>query len=194
MVKECEKVIYKEQVRKEGTSHAIDYMDTKEVVTKGRQSKETEELNVTHDTEVLEKGGSNEEPVNAAGVSTTVSTVNISIASRPEVSTATPMTPPTTTSIFEDEDIFLADALVMLSDKAKLKGVEIKEMKDAERPARSVLTLKPLLKIDPKDKGKGVLEKEPEPVKVKSKDQGEALLDIRKRLGHPVYSTVYYSS
>ncbi|GJR40869.1 putative ribonuclease H-like domain-containing protein [Tanacetum coccineum] len=96
--------------------------------------------------------------------------VNISTTSRPEVSTATQMTP-TKTSVFEDEDIFLADALVMLSDKAKLKGVEIKEMKDTERPARSVLTLKPLPKIDPKDKGKGVLEEEPEPIKVKSKDQ-----------------------
>ncbi|GKF28893.1 hypothetical protein Tco_0095235, partial [Tanacetum coccineum] len=94
-----------------------------EVMTEGRQSKETEEQNVTHDTEVLEKGGSNEEPVNVV-----------------------------------DEDTFLADALVMLSDKAKFKGVEIKEMKDAERTARLVLTLKPLPKIDPKDKGKGVLE------------------------------------
>ncbi|GJU04328.1 hypothetical protein Tco_1114666 [Tanacetum coccineum] len=68
------------------------------------------------------------------GVSTVV---NNSTANRPDVSTTTPMTPPTTTNVFEDEDIFLADALVMLSDKAKLKGVEIKEMKDAERPARS---------------------------------------------------------
>ncbi|GKA39414.1 hypothetical protein Tco_0731965 [Tanacetum coccineum] len=54
-------------------------------------------------------------------------------ASRPEVSTATLMTPPTTTSVFKDEDIFLADALVMLSDKEKLKGVEIKEKNDFER-------------------------------------------------------------
>ncbi|GKB31478.1 hypothetical protein Tco_0870879 [Tanacetum coccineum] len=107
-------------------AHDIDYIDTEEAVNEGRQSKETEELNVTLDTVVLEKGGSNEEQVNAA-----VSTVNISTASRPE---------------------------------AKLKGVEIKEMKDAERPARSILTLKPLLKLDPKDKGKGVLEEEPEPV------------------------------
>ncbi|GJS93824.1 putative ribonuclease H-like domain-containing protein [Tanacetum coccineum] len=142
-----------------------------------KNSKEIEEQNVTHDTEVLEKGGSNEEPVNAAGNIGVSTAVNISTASRPEVSTATPMTPPTTTSVFEDEDIFLADALVMLSDKAKLKGVEIKEKKDAERPARSVLTLKPLPKIDPKDKGKGVLEEEPKPVKVKSKDQGEAQIE-----------------
>ncbi|GKD43668.1 hypothetical protein Tco_1268313, partial [Tanacetum coccineum] len=146
-------------------AHGMDYMDTEKDVTEGRKSKETEEQNVTHDTEVSEKGGSNEEPVNVAGNIGVSTAVNISTASRPEVSTATPMTPPTTTSVFEDEDIFLADALVMLSDKAKLKGVEIKEKKDAERPARSNLTLKPLPKIDPKDKGK---------VKVKSKDQGEA--------------------
>ncbi|GKA94874.1 hypothetical protein Tco_0816912, partial [Tanacetum coccineum] len=137
-------------------AHGIDYMNTKEAVTKGRKSKETKEQNVTHDTEVLEKGGSNEEPVNVAGNIGVSTAVNISTASRPEVSTATPMTPPTTTSVFEDEDIFLTDALVMLSDKAKLKGVEIKEKKDAERHARSVLTLNPLPKIDPKDKGKGV--------------------------------------
>ncbi|GJT50375.1 hypothetical protein Tco_0976532 [Tanacetum coccineum] len=135
-------------------------MDTEEAVTEGRQSKETEE----------QKGGSNEEPVNVAGNIGVSTAVNISTASRPEVSTATSMTPPTTTSVFKDKDIFLADALVMLSDKEKLKGVEIKEKKDAERPARSVLTFKPLPKIDPKDKGKGVLKEEPEPVKVKSKD------------------------
>ncbi|GJX17280.1 hypothetical protein Tco_0218112 [Tanacetum coccineum] len=49
--------------------------------------------------------------------------------------------------------------------------------KDAERPAISFLTLKPLLIIDPKDKGKWVLEEEPKPVKVKSKDQGEAQIE-----------------
>ncbi|GKD69755.1 hypothetical protein Tco_1323845 [Tanacetum coccineum] len=87
------------------------------------------------------------------------------------------MTPPTAISVFEDQDIFLANALVMLSDKAKLKGVEIKEKKDAERLARLILTLKPLPKIDPKDKGKGVLGEEPKPVKLKSKDQGEAQIE-----------------
>ncbi|GKD68713.1 hypothetical protein Tco_1322803, partial [Tanacetum coccineum] len=138
-------------------AHGLDYMDTEEAV--------------------LEKGGSNEEPVNAIGNIGVSTAVNISIASRPEVSTATPKTPTTITNVFEDEDIFLADALVMLSDKAKLKGVEIKEKNDAERPARSVLTLKPLPKIDPKDKGIRVLEEEPGPVKVKSKDQGEAQIE-----------------
>ncbi|GKE10321.1 hypothetical protein Tco_1413872 [Tanacetum coccineum] len=43
-------------------NHGMDYMDTEEPVNEGRLSKEIEELNVTHDTEVLEKGGSKEEP------------------------------------------------------------------------------------------------------------------------------------
>ncbi|GJX28108.1 putative ribonuclease H-like domain-containing protein [Tanacetum coccineum] len=71
----------------------MDYMETKEAVDKGRQSKETEELN-----------------------------------------------------------------------KAKEKGVAFKDVEDSSRPARSVLTLKPLPTINPKDKGKCVLEK-PEPAK-----------------------------
>ncbi|GKE62791.1 hypothetical protein Tco_1513158 [Tanacetum coccineum] len=37
-------------------AYGIDYMDTEEAMTVGRQSKETKELNVTHDIEVLEKG------------------------------------------------------------------------------------------------------------------------------------------
>ncbi|GJY10744.1 hypothetical protein Tco_0378929 [Tanacetum coccineum] len=101
----------------------------------------------------------------------------------PEVSTANIPTdstaPHTPTTVFENEDIFLDDALVMLSDKTKLKGVEIKEIKDTDRPARSVLTLKPLPTIDPKNKGKGILEEEPKPVNVKSKAQRKLLAEQR---------------
>ncbi|GKB20841.1 hypothetical protein Tco_0854764, partial [Tanacetum coccineum] len=52
-------------------------------------------------------------------------------------------------------------------EKAKEKGVAIKDVEDSPRPIRSITTLQPLLTIDPKDKGKGVLvEEEPEkPVK-----------------------------
>ncbi|GJW78840.1 hypothetical protein Tco_0140522 [Tanacetum coccineum] len=42
--------------------------------------------------------------------------------------------------------------------------VAFNDVEDSSRPARSVLTLKPLPTIDPKDKGKSVLE-EPEPAK-----------------------------
>nr|GEY32042.1 hypothetical protein [Tanacetum cinerariifolium] len=55
---------------------------------------------------------------------------------RPDVGTADPIAPPPSTT----------------------------NIKDSSRPARSILTLKPLPTIDPKDKGKGVLE-EPEPAK-----------------------------
>nr|GEW07367.1 hypothetical protein [Tanacetum cinerariifolium] len=47
--------------------------------------------------------------------------------------------------------------LIKLKDD-KAKGVAFKDSKSTDRTARSILTLKPLLIIDPKDKGKGVLE------------------------------------
>ncbi|GKD81607.1 hypothetical protein Tco_1348446, partial [Tanacetum coccineum] len=82
---------------------------------------------------------------------------------RKEISTADPTTSPTTTTIFDDEEMTLADTLVKMKDN-KAKGVTFKDTEELVRPTRSVLTLKPLLSIDSKDKGKGVLE-ESEPVK-----------------------------
>ncbi|GKB23036.1 hypothetical protein Tco_0862437 [Tanacetum coccineum] len=56
--------------------------------------------------------------------------------------------------------------VTMSQNKTKQKGFEIKEIKDTDRPRttteRSILTLKPLPKIDPKDKGKKVLEEKAE--------------------------------
>ncbi|GJW34328.1 ribonuclease H-like domain-containing protein [Tanacetum coccineum] len=149
----------------------MDYMETEDVVNEGRLSKETKELNVTHDTEVLEKGGSNEEPVSVA-----------------EVSTATPMTPPTTTtSIFDDEDITMAQTLIKIKEeKVKEKGVSIKEVEDSDRPVRSILTLKPLPTIDPKDKGKGVLKESPVK-KVKRSDMDAALIAKDVKVSRLVY-------
>ncbi|GKD39146.1 hypothetical protein Tco_1259353 [Tanacetum coccineum] len=50
--------------------------------------------------------------------------------------------------------------------KQKEKGVELKNVEDIEKPrptlTRSLLTLKPLPKIDPKAKGKGMIEEEDE--------------------------------
>ncbi|GJS75829.1 hypothetical protein Tco_0725710 [Tanacetum coccineum] len=50
--------------------------------------------------------------------------------------------------------------------REKEKGVELKDVEETERPrptsTRSLLTLKPLLKIDPKDKGKKKIEEEDE--------------------------------
>ncbi|GKE74461.1 hypothetical protein Tco_1536502, partial [Tanacetum coccineum] len=73
----------------------------------------------------------------------------------------------TTTLIVFGDDETIAEFLVSMSQiKDKQKGVEIKDAEDSDRPrptsTRSVLTLKPLSKIDPKDKGKKVMEEEAE--------------------------------
>ncbi|GKB14873.1 hypothetical protein Tco_0848796 [Tanacetum coccineum] len=76
---------------------------------------------------------------------------------------ATPIATPT---VFGDDETIAEFLVSMSQNKAKQKGVEIKDAEDSDRPrptsTRSVLTLKPLPKIDPKDKGKKVLEEEAE--------------------------------
>ncbi|GKB01003.1 hypothetical protein Tco_0829047 [Tanacetum coccineum] len=55
----------------------------------------------------------------------------------------------------------MAQTLIKIKEeKAKEKGVSIKDADDSSRPSRSILTLKPLLTIDPKDKARLVHEKE----------------------------------
>ncbi|GKF82695.1 hypothetical protein Tco_0244351, partial [Tanacetum coccineum] len=84
-----------------------DYMETEDVVKEGRQSNENEELNKGSG----DKGGSTEELVSTA-VPKTVSTARPELstarpnadAARQEDSAVEPRTPPTTTSIFDDED------------------------------------------------------------------------------------------
>nr|GFC19443.1 hypothetical protein [Tanacetum cinerariifolium] len=110
-------------------------------------------------------------------------------AARPEVSIAEPKTPPITT-LFDDEDVTNADTLLkMKSQKAKEKGVAFKDADDSARPIRSITTLQPLLTIDPKDKGKGVLvEEEPEKLqKVKRGDQGLAQIKSDADLAQRIY-------
>nr|GEZ45834.1 hypothetical protein [Tanacetum cinerariifolium] len=89
-----------------------------------------------------------------------------------EFSTAGPTNTPTTSTIFDDEKMTLADTLIKMKDD-KAKGVAFKDSESTDRPARSILTLKPLLTIDPKDKGKGVLE-EPESTKKMTKSDFDA--------------------
>ncbi|GJZ60218.1 hypothetical protein Tco_0616034, partial [Tanacetum coccineum] len=86
-----------------------------------------------------------------------------------ESATPTMTSTPTLTVFGDDETI--AQVLITMSQnkvkqKEKEKGIELKEIKDTDRPRttteRSILTLKPLPKIDPKDKGKKVLEEKAE--------------------------------
>ncbi|GJU77638.1 hypothetical protein Tco_1274708 [Tanacetum coccineum] len=136
--------------------HGMEYMETEEAVDEGRESCETEEVKLIDVTEVVEdksssdKGGNAEEQVSTARPE--VSTIRPDIdAARQEDGVVEPRTPPTTTSIFDDEDITMAQTLIkMKEEKAKEKGVSIKDVDDSSRPARSSLTLKPLIAKDPK--------------------------------------------
>ncbi|GJZ96489.1 hypothetical protein Tco_0668823 [Tanacetum coccineum] len=83
---------------------------------------------------------------------------------------ATQTTQPPTSTIFGDDETIAQVLLNMSQAKAvsreKEKGVEFKDIEETERPrptsTRSLLTLKPLPKIDPKDKGKKKIEEEDE--------------------------------
>ncbi|GKB01785.1 hypothetical protein Tco_0829829, partial [Tanacetum coccineum] len=70
------------------------------------------------------------------------------------------------TTVFRDDETIAQFLVTMSQNKTKQKGFKIKEIKDTDRPRatteRSILTLKPLPKIDLKDKGKKVLEEKAE--------------------------------
>ncbi|GJS34897.1 reverse transcriptase domain-containing protein [Tanacetum coccineum] len=114
-----------------------------------------------HDESNSDKRGNAEELVSTARPEVSTARPDID-AARQEDSAVEPRTPPTTTSIFDDEDITMAQTLIkMKEEKAKKKGVSIKDVDDSSRSKRSILTLKPLPIIDPKDKVKGVLKESP---------------------------------
>ncbi|GKF47126.1 hypothetical protein Tco_0136928, partial [Tanacetum coccineum] len=79
-------------------------------------------------------------------------------------------TQPLTSTIFGDDETIAKVLLNMSQAKAvsreKEKGIELKDIEEADRPkptsTRSLLTIKPLPKIDPKDKGKKKIEDEDE--------------------------------
>ncbi|GJY18956.1 hypothetical protein Tco_0390447 [Tanacetum coccineum] len=107
------------------------------IVDEGRKSGEIEEVKLTDDTKVVEdkgsgdKGGNTEELVSTAKPEVSTARPNVD-AARKEDSAVKPRTPPTTTSIFEDEDITMAQTLIkMKEEKAKEKGVLIKDVKDS---------------------------------------------------------------
>ncbi|GKD26485.1 hypothetical protein Tco_1232699 [Tanacetum coccineum] len=98
--------------------------------------------------------------------------------------TAPTMTSTPTPMVFGDDET-IAQVLVTISQnkvkhKEKEKGVELKNVEDIKRPrptsTRLVLTLKPLPKIDPKAKGKGMIEEED-----KSDTESEDIAEAEKK-------------
>ncbi|GJW42299.1 hypothetical protein Tco_0071098 [Tanacetum coccineum] len=121
--------------------------------------------------------------VNAAGAVNTATT-RVSAASASvttagvSISTGELRTPPTTTTTaFEDKDFTIAQTLVkMRSEKAKVKGVDFR---DVEESARST-TILPT--IDTKDKGKGIMQEPEKPPKNPIKAQIQRDAEIAQRL------------
>ncbi|GJR12806.1 hypothetical protein Tco_0795458 [Tanacetum coccineum] len=158
--------------------------DIDDVVDKGMvfvQEKDAENQGKigADDTEVVKGSGYTEVLDTEKAFNTTGE--GVSTASVPEtVGTAAPRTPPTATTLFDDEDVTMAVAqtlIKMIEEKAKEKGVVIKDVEDSSKPVRSITTLQPLPTIDPKDKGKGILQETESVDKTKKKVQGDAQME-----------------
>ncbi|GJR70740.1 hypothetical protein Tco_0016805 [Tanacetum coccineum] len=92
------------------------------------------------------------------------------------ITTAEPITPPTTTTVFEDNDLIISQTLMkMRSEKSKVRGVVMQEPSEtATRPTV------PPQQHDPKDKGKGKMVEQEKPLK--KKDQIKFDEEIAQRL------------
>ncbi|GJV30654.1 hypothetical protein Tco_1387102 [Tanacetum coccineum] len=170
-----------------------DDLDVEDASKQGRKSDKTKPMFKERDFDDIADNMENVEGETVDAATTGVSTVSASVTTAGvTISTAEPRTPPTTTTVFDDEDVTMAMAqtlLKMQEEKAKEKGVVLKDVEEASRPVRSITTLQPLPTIDPKDKGKGVLvEEEPEkPVMIKRRDQGLAQIEINAELAQRLH-------
>ncbi|GJT65469.1 putative ribonuclease H-like domain-containing protein [Tanacetum coccineum] len=116
-----------------------------------------------------------------------ISTVRPEVSTaRPDVGTPNQIGPSTTTTIFDDDEITHADTLIQMKDN-KANGVTFKDTEELDRPARSIITLKPLPTINPKDKGKGVLQ-ETKPAKKMTRSDFDATDVSSCRHGYAVSS------
>ncbi|GKD56290.1 hypothetical protein Tco_1289677 [Tanacetum coccineum] len=94
------------------------------------------------------------------------------------------VTPTPTPTTFRDDETIAQVLIIMSQNKEKLKekekGVELKDVEETKRPrptsTRSLLTLKPLPKIDQKDKGKNKIEEED-----KSDTESEGIPEAEKK-------------
>ncbi|GJW00839.1 hypothetical protein Tco_1556090 [Tanacetum coccineum] len=169
----AEPTVHKDPAFDELDDDAIDYMETEDAQDVGRTR-----YVVHEEKESAEKEVSTEDALSTAQPK--VST------DKEEVSTDRPDEAPTTTTptIFGDDETIAQVLIIMSQNKEKLKekekGVELKDVEETKRPrptsTRSLLTLKPLPKIDPKDKGKKKIEEEDE-----SDTESEGITEAEKK-------------
>ncbi|GJS18144.1 hypothetical protein Tco_0412616 [Tanacetum coccineum] len=157
---------------------AMDYMETNDYIQKG-VSIEDQVSTVKPDegTDKLKVSTDKLEVSTAKPKEVEVSTDKLDEGTaEPKDGTSDESTAPTTA--FRDDKTIVEFLVSMSQTKAKQKGVEIKDAKDLDRPraisTRSVLTMRPLPKIDPKDKGKKLFEEE---AKSEGVDEAERMFD-----------------
>nr|GEV37032.1 ribonuclease H-like domain-containing protein [Tanacetum cinerariifolium] len=127
--------------------------------------------NVKGDT-VNDGGAVNTATTRVSDTSASITTAGVSI------STGEPRTPPTTTTtVFKAKDLTIDQTLVkMRSEKAKEKGVAFRDVKESARPTKILPT------IDPKDKGKGIMQEPKKPPKNPRKAQIQLDEELAKRM------------
>ncbi|GJU22543.1 hypothetical protein Tco_1155885 [Tanacetum coccineum] len=180
----AEPTVHKDPAFDELDDDEIDYMETEDAQDVGRTRYVVHEEKESAEKEVSTEDALNtdqpkvstdrpDEGTDKQEVSTDKEEVS---TDRPDEGTvdqtegrsATPTTPTPTPTIFGDDETIAQVLLNMSQAKAvsreKEKGVELKDVENIKRPrptsTRSLLTLKPLSKIDPKDKGKKKIEED----------------------------------
>ncbi|GJT88861.1 hypothetical protein Tco_1070578 [Tanacetum coccineum] len=128
---------------------------------------------------------STEDALNTAQPKVSIDKEEVSTDKPEEGRSATQTAPTTTTPIIFGDDETIAQVLIIMSQnkekfKEKEKEVELKDVEETKRPrptsTRSLLTLKPLPKIDPKYKGKKKIEEED-----KSDTESEGITEAEKK-------------
>ncbi|GJW73382.1 putative ribonuclease H-like domain-containing protein, partial [Tanacetum coccineum] len=178
--------VHKDPLFDELPDDTLDYIDTEDAQDVGRTRDVVNEEKETADDKVSTKDALStaQQKVNTDQEKVSTDRPNVS-TDRPRVKTdkeknsavcpdegtkGRNTTPTTTPTMFGDDET-IAQVLLNMSQaeavlRGKEKGVELKDVEETERPrptsTRSLLTLKPLPKIDPKDKGKKKIEEEDE--------------------------------
>ncbi|GKA27519.1 hypothetical protein Tco_0713687 [Tanacetum coccineum] len=197
--------VYKDPLFDELPEDTLDYMETEDAQDMGRTREVVNEEKETVDDEVSTEDVLSTAQQKVSTDKEKVSTDRPKVSTdRPKVSTdkekdstvrtdegnvdqtegrrATPTT--TTPTMFGDDETIAQVLLNMSQAKAvsreKEKGVELKDVEETERSrptsTRSLLTLKPLPKIDPKDKGKKKIKEEDE-----SETESEGIPEAKKK-------------
>ncbi|GJR11938.1 hypothetical protein Tco_0794590 [Tanacetum coccineum] len=153
----AEPSVHKDPAFDELDDDEIDYMETEDAQDVGRTR-----YAVHEEKESVEKEeGTNKQKVSTNKEEVSTDRPNEGTIDQNEGKSATQTAPAKTTpTIFGDDETIAQVLIIMSKNKEKLKekekGVELQDVEKTERPrptsTRSLLTLKPLPKIDPKDK------------------------------------------